>query len=244
MKCKWVIVSVILSLALIVVASIFSEAYKFKFNHINTISVTGNAKTNFEADIVTWSAHYSRKSMNMSSASVQLDKDKALVKNFLIKQGINESEIQFGPIEIVRDYDYKYDSNGYSTRTFSGYTLSQRVNIESKSLDKVDNASREISALITQGVELNSFSPNYYFSNLEDLKLKLISLASENAHQRAENVAEQSGIKLGKLVKADLGVFQITGQNENEQYSYGGVFNTRSRHKTANITVKTLYSSR
>jgi hypothetical protein len=38
-----------------------------------------------------------------------------------------------------------------------------------------------------------------------------------------------------------MGVFQITGQNENEEYSYGGAFNTSSINKTATITVKTEY---
>src|SRR5690606_29606324 len=101
---------------------------------------------------------------------------------------------------------------------------------------------REISTLISQGIELSSFAPSYYYSKLEDLKLELISQASENARQRAQNIATKSGASLGDLVKADLGVFQITGQNDNEEYSYGGVFNTSSRNKTANITVKASFS--
>jgi len=34
-----------------------------------------------------------------------------------------------------------------------------------------------------------------------------------------------------------MGIFQITGQNSNEDYSYGGAFNTSSKNKTASITV-------
>jgi len=111
-------------------------------------------------------------------------------------------------------------------------------------LDKVDNASREISTLISQGLELSSNSPSYYYSKLEDLKLELISQASQNAKQRATNIAEEAGSSLGNLIKADLGIFQITGQNDNEEYSYGGAFNTTSRSKTANITVKASYLAR
>jgi len=244
MKNNGIVISIIGSLTLVLVTFIFSEAYKFKYNHVNTINVTGNAKTDFESDIVKWYASYSRKSMDMSKASLDLNKDKILVRNFLIQQGIDESEIQFGPVSISGNHDYRYDSNGNSSRVFMGYTLSQRVSIESKSLDKVDNASREISELISKGIALESYRPNYYYSKIEDLKLELISLASENARQRAENIASKSGIELGRLVKADLGIFQIIGQNENEEYSYGGVFNTTSRHKTANITVKSMYSSR
>lgn len=242
MKNNNIIVSIIGSLALIVAAVVLSNAYKFKYNNVNTINVTGNAKTDFESDIVKWSASYSRKSMDLSSASEQLSQDRNLVKEFLIKQGINESEIRFDAINIFREFSYHTDSYGNSRSTFSGYNLSQQVSVESKDLDKVDNASREISGLLSQGVELSSNPPNYYFSGLEDLKLQLISQASDNARQRAQNIANESGSKLGKLVKADLGVFQITGQNDNEEYSYGGVFNTSSRHKTANITVKAYYA--
>jgi len=35
-----------------------------------------------------------------------------------------------------------------------------------------------------------------------------------------------------------MGIFQITGQNSNEEYSYGGNFNTSSKNKTASITAK------
>jgi hypothetical protein len=39
-----------------------------------------------------------------------------------------------------------------------------------------------------------------------------------------------------------MGVFQITGKNSNEDYSFGGSFNTNSREKTASITLKVDYS--
>jgi hypothetical protein len=38
-----------------------------------------------------------------------------------------------------------------------------------------------------------------------------------------------------------MGVFQITGKNANEIYSYGGAFNTSSKEKTASITLKVDY---
>lgn len=243
MKSTGVIISIISGLALIVFAIVFANAYKYKYKNSNTINVTGNAKTDFESDIVKWSASYSRKSMVLSEASEQLKNDRNLVRDFLVKQGIKESEILFNAVNINREFNTQTDQNGNSYSTFSGYSLSQNVSVESKEINKVDNASREISALISQGIELSSNQPSYYFSGLEDLKLKLISQASQNARARAENIAKAAGSSLGDLVKADLGIFQITGQNDNEEYSYGGAFNTTSRSKTANITVKTSYLS-
>lgn len=239
-----IIVSIIGAIALICVAWIFGSSYRYKYNNSNTINVTGNAKMDFESDIVKWSASYSRKSTDLSGASEQLGRDRDLVKNFLLQRGIQEKEIRFNAVNISREFNYYTDSQGNSSNTFTGYNLSQQVSIESKDLEKVDNASREISSLISQGVELSSNAPNYYFSGLEDLKLQLISQASENAKLRAQNIATESATSLGQLVKADLGIFQITGQNDNEEYSYGGAFNTSSRSKTANITVKASYLAR
>lgn len=243
MKNSGIIISIISAIAFIAFAVIFGNAYKFKFKNSNTINVTGNAKTDFDSDIVKWSASYSRKSMDLSEASEQLKRDRDLVRDFLVKQGIKESEILFNAVNISREFAYHTDQNGNSSNTFTGYSLSQNVSVESKELNKVDNASREISALISQGIELSSNQPSYYFSGLEDLKLKLISQASQNARTRADNIAKEAGSSLGDLVKADLGIFQITGQNDNEEFSYGGAFNTSSRSKTANITVKASYLS-
>ncbi len=244
MKSNGLLIALIGGLAFVIFAVVLANAYKFKYKISSTINVTGNAKKNFESDIVKWSASFNRKSMDLSVASEQLKQDRDLVRQFLEQQGINPQEIVFNAVNINREFSYHSDGQGNSYNTFTGYNLSQNVTVESKDLDKVDNASREISALISQGIELSSNSPNYYFSKLEDLKLELISQASENAKQRASNIATEAGSSLGDLVKADLGIFQITGQNDNEEYSYGGAFNTTARNKTANITVRASYTAR
>lgn len=241
MKNTGTLISVIAAIAIIVFAAIFASAYRYKYRVTNTINVTGNAKQNFESDVVKWSASFSRKSMDLSEASDQLKQDRELVRQFLIGQAIKEHEIVFDAVTINRDFTNRTDNDGNRFNTFTGYSLTQMVTVESKDLDQVENVSREISELISKGIELSSNAPNYYFSELEDLKLELISKASENAKSRAQNIAERAGSSLGSLVKADLGIFQITGQNDNEEYSYGGTFNTRSRNKTANITVRTSY---
>lgn len=239
-----VLIASIAAIGLIASTAIIGNAYKYKFVSSQNINVTGNALKDFEADFVKWRATFSRNDFELKSASDQLKNDQIIVKNFLISQGIKPNEIVFEAVNISKDIRYGSDVNGNSISQFNGYILSQDVTIESKELDKIEKASREISNLISQGIELNSSNPNYYYSKLEDLKLELIAKASENAKQRAENIAQKSGGQLGDLQKADLGIFQITGKNDNEDYSYGGAFNTTARKKTAQITVKTSYHSK
>jgi len=244
MKSEYIFIAFLGAVSVIFAAAFLGNAYMYKYKQNNSINVTGNAKKEFESDLVKWSAYYERLSMDLSAASEELKKDRELVREFLEKQGIAPDEIRFNAVNIYRETSYRQDAKGSSYSVFAGYRLVQKVTVESKNLDKVDNASREISELISRGVALYSNSPSYYYSKLEDLKLELIAQASENARQRADNIAKKSKSRLRRLIKADLGVFQITGQNEDEQYSYGGVFNTTSRNKTANITVKANYSMR
>ena len=85
-------------------------------------------------------------------------------------------------------------------------------------------------------------SPRYYYTKLEDLKIEMISRSTDNARLRAESISENSGASLGELIIANMGIFQITGQNSNEDYSWGGAYNTTSKEKTASITMKLTYA--
>jgi hypothetical protein len=140
-------------------------------------------------------------------------------------------------------FTYRYDENGRQIGSdFNGYKLSESISIESKDIAKVDKISREITELIQQGVELSSSAPQYFYTRLGDLKIDLLAKASADGHKRAATMAKHADASLGDLKKSTMGVFQITGQNENEDYSYGGAFNTSSLNKTATITIKMDFS--
>ncbi|RYY46539.1 MAG: DUF541 domain-containing protein, partial [Chitinophagaceae bacterium] len=126
---------------------------------------------------------------------------------------------------------------------FTGYNLKQSVTVDSKNIEKVERISREVTELIESGIEFNSSAPSYYYTRLSELKIDLLAKATADARLRAETIAKNSGSGLGATRKASMGVFQITGQNSNEDYSYGGVFNTSAKNKTASITVKMEYAA-
>ncbi|MGI9527140.1 MAG: SIMPL domain-containing protein [Weeksellaceae bacterium] len=238
MKSLNIITVLIVALGIIIGAYILGDAYKYKFKTKETIEVTGAGKKDFQADLIIWNANFQIKDFDLAAASQKLSADKQRIQSYLTNQGIKADEIVFSAVSIDKDFEYRYDSNGNSQRVFSGYSLNQSVEVKSKDLDRIENVSREISDLISQGIELNSSMPNYYYSGLEDLKLELIAEATENARKRAENIAEKSNAGLGDLIQARMGVFQITGQYSDEDFTYGGVYNTTSKDKTANITVK------
>lgn len=234
---------VVTALTAIIVAFILGAAYKYKFKQTETIVVTGMAEKEFVSDLVVWSGDYNKTSMDVKEAYALLKKDESTIRTYLQSKGVEEKEIVFSAINTNKLIDSKYDAEGRIIGSvFNGYSLSQTVSVSSKDINKVEKISREATELIESGIEFNSSAPQYFYSKLSELKIDLLAKASADAKTRAQTIAENAGGGLGSLRKAAMGVFQITGQNTDEDYSYGGVFNTTSINKKATITIKTEYA--
>jgi hypothetical protein len=233
------IVSLILGFAFVAGLFILGKAYKYRSTSTETITVTGSADKDFVSDLIVWNGSYSRKSMDLKSAYAQLKVDENAIRTYLSGKGIQNNEMVFSSVNINKEFNYKTDENGRSLgQEFSGYNLTQNVRVESPNVDKIDQISREATELIEQGIEFNSSAPLFYYTRLTEIKMDLLAKASADGKQRADIIAKNAGSPLGKLKKATLGVFQITGKNSDEDYSYGGTFNTSSRNKTGSITIR------
>jgi hypothetical protein len=229
---------IVLSIALILSVTIASDAYLNRSRTNDNIRVTGLGKRDFKSDLIVWEASFSRKSMDLQSAYALLESDRKKVGSFLKAQGAKEYEIVFSSVDINKEFEFRYDQNGNGSQVFTGHRLSQRVEIQSNEIERIEEVSRSVTGLINDGVEINSYSPNYYYTKLSELKIEMIAAATEDARIRAEKIAVNSGAQLGDLHKADMGIFQIIGQNSNEDYSWGGTYNTTSKMKTATITMR------
>lgn len=215
----------------------------FRAESTHAITATGSASVDFEADIIIWRGSFMATAYTSQDAYTKIKGDSEKVKNYLLKNGINESDIVFNSVEIGRTYSDIYDANGnYAGMTADGYELTQSVVVTSTDMDAVESISREISSLLDEGIELSSNPPEYYYSDLDALKLDLIDKATLNAKERIDIMARDTGSTLGKLKNSSLGVFQITAKNTGtSSYSYDGAFDISSRHKTATITVRLEY---
>lgn len=230
--------AIAIGLALIITAVVLVSGIKQRNDYNDTIVVTGLGKKDFVSDLIVWSGSFSRLEMNLKDAYTKLDTDREIIRKYFSAKGVKEGDLVFSAVDINKEYEYQYLQNGGSNRIFKGYRLTQTVKIESKEVDKVESISREVTELINQGVEFNSNTPQFYYTGLSDLKLEMISAATEDARQRAERIAENSNAKLGNLKEASMGVFQIIAQNSNEDYSWGGTYNTAAKKKTATITMR------
>lgn len=234
--------TIIIATSVIIAGYLLASGYKNRAKVSQAISVTGSGEENFTSDLIVWRASFSKKDMVLKQAYADLNEDQKTIRKYLTSKGVKSDEIVFEAVDIQKDFNYDYDENGQLRNTiFNGYSLSQSLKIQSKNVDGVENISREVTELIDAGVELNSFAPDYYYTKLAQLKIKMIEAATKDAKNRAEKIAENAGGVLGDLKNADMGVFQITGENTQEEFSWGGNYNTSSKKKTANVTIRLKY---
>lgn len=235
-------VAIIFALSILGAAYFLANAYKTRGLQHGTIQVTGLGSFNFESDEIVWRATYTVKNRNLTQAFEKIKVDRAALEAYLLEQGIAPEEMSFQQVDVREEERSIYSNGRYVGSEFEEYSLTQSVVVHSKELDLVAKVSREVSELLNQGIQIHSFQPEYYYSDLDALKLNLIEKASENGRTRAEQIAQHSKSKLRQLKSAKLGVFQILGQNSSESYSWSGTFNTANRFKTASITVKMEFS--
>ena len=239
---KKTISAIVFGLAIVIAALLLGQAIINRNNKEGIVSVTGLGKADFTSDLIVWEGSFSKTSTDLQNAYIALENDKKIISEYLVNKGIKKEEIVFNAVNSMENNKPRYSSEGkYIGEDFLGYVLTQSLKVESKDVEKVENISREITELLNKGIQFYSQPPRYYYTKLADLKIEMISKATEDARIRAEKIAENSGAKLDDLISADMGVFQITGQNSNENYSWGGTYNTSSKEKTASITMKLEY---
>lgn len=237
------IAAIVFSVAIIISSFILGNAFINRNKTVGTISVTGLGKTDFVSDLIVWEGRFEKQNFNLKQAYADLEKDKKIVAEYLTGKGIQPENIVFTAVQTRKNIKTIYSAEGrYMGEEFIGFILEQSIQIDSKEVEKVEKLSREITELLNKGVEFYSEPPRYYYTQLEDLKIEMVSTATENARLRAEKIAENSGSKLGELQDAKMGIFQITGEHSNEDYSWGGAYNTSSKQKTASITMKLTYN--
>lgn len=234
--------AIVFAIAIVVASIILGNAVINRNKTAGTISVTGLGEANFTSDLIVWEAKFSQVNQDLKQAYADLKRDKEAISEYLKSKGLNDSIFVFNAVVTEKNHKQNYTDDGkYMGQEFTDYTLTQTVQINSKDVENVEKISREVTDLLNKGIQLYSMAPRYYYTKLEDLKIEMVSQATENAHLRAKSISENSGATLGDLSIAQMGIFQITGQNSNEDYSWGGAYNTSSKEKTASITMKLTY---
>lgn len=219
-------------LAVVIGAYAFISARGFD----NSLSVTGSATESVTADSGKWSFSLSRQATegSLQTANVQLGRDLDAAKKFLAANSIADSAITITPV--FTDQVYGYDDKG-GPRQFN---VHQTVTVALKDPRLVDALSKASSALVSQGIVIMADQPQYFISNLADLRVKLLGAAITDARARADEIAGSAGTKVGALKSASSGVVQVLPPNSVDVSDYGQ-YDTSTIEKNVMVTVRASF---
>ena len=235
---KYIIMSLGILIAAIVIAAAYTEGHK---PAQGTITVTGLGETEFTSDLIVINGEIESDNYDAAQAYHTLELNREKVVAFLVSKGVKAENISFDMPYTYEKRRSVYENGDYIGEQFAGYNISQSYTIESKEVDITESAARELPSLIAEGIDISVRNPMYYYTGLEDVKLSLLSAAAADARDRALNIAKSSKTELGELKLSRAGVFQITAATGDEEFSAGGSFNLSSRDKKARVTVRSEF---
>jgi len=215
-----IVLGVCIAVATIVSSVILSGGFLkvMKFTR-EQISVTGSATKEIRSDYIVWKGDFSRREIDLKTAYTNLRADLDKVKAYLNSKGVKDDELTI--CQVATETVYKKNEKGNDTNDIQGYRLSQGVEIRSKDVAKIDKVAREVTELIDQGIEFTSPAPEYFYTQLDELKIEMLAKATENAKQRADSMVKATGNKIGFMRSARMGVFQITPVTSTDVSDWG-----------------------
>ena len=205
----------------------------------NGITVTGSAKTSAVADNAVWTLSVSLSSLTVGAAVKKVDSDVAALSSYLTQGGIAADALTLGAVSTYANEEYV---NGNSTGRILSYRASRDVTVRTKDVQLVSKLSQGIGSLLETGINVNNYGPQYYISNLPELRPELMSEAMKDAKLRAESLTKAVGGSLGSLANVKAGPIQITTPDSTMTADYGA-YDTSTINKTVSATVSVTFNT-
>ena len=183
-------------------------------NKDRKVTVKGLAEREVPADKVTWSISTKETGNDLPTLYERINVQASKIKAFLKQNGLEESEITVNPPSVS---DLEAREWGDNQKPFR-YIVNTTITVATTKVEAVNKAIFKQAELLKQGVALDSSYPNYEYASFQQMKPEMMSEAIKNAQKTAEQFAEASESKLGKIQTAGQGQFEIENRDENTPY--------------------------
>lgn len=226
----------ILSVGIIIVATIGAyTAYSIKLSR-DSVEVTGSAKEAVVADMARWIINLeSRTGINDQQVGYDiLERASTQITNYLNSQGFEDYETP----AITSFPNYTYPQFGEPI--FTGFTVSRQIIVRSKNIESISVLANNIEPFTGTNYNVSTQSLELTYSKLDEMRVKLLSEAIGDAKARANAIAKDSGRSVGTLRNASSGVVQVLPQGGIDISDYG-MYDTQSKNKEVMVTVRATF---
>lgn len=244
-KSKIIVISISILLGLVVNGYFIGKSLERFKKEDRYISVKGFSERDVKANLATWSIKTRISTNDLIEGITQIEENKNKIVDFLLKNGIKKDEIIEQNASVVDKATREYGGNDIGTYR---YIIEKNIQVRTENVDTIQYVSRQTDKLLKIGIllaENNDYNPavKYIFTNLNEIKPQMLSEATQNAKKAAIEFTKESNVKLGKIKKANQGLFSIVDRdysvsNPSDYYAP----NVNDMYKTIKVVVNIEYS--
>jgi hypothetical protein len=226
-------IAIALVIGLIVVGHAVSER-----SSDTGITITGEASLPVSANQVVWTLTAQEIAPTAQGAVSMVAADVKSLSAYLKNGGIDVSKLVLSGVSTSNNEQY---INGNPTGRILNYQASRDITVNSDNVYLIQKLSQDLGQVLETGANINSSGPQYYVSNLQKLRPRLIAAAVRDAKRRAIALASATGGSVGSVRSARSGPFQVNAVGSVE-VSSGGVYDTTTIRKTVSTTVTVVFN--
>jgi len=162
----------------------------------NMISVSGKGEIFVKPDIAEISLSVRKEAISIAEVQKQAGEAINKVVVFLKSSGIEEKDIKTTNYSIYPRYDYLKQG-----QVFRGYVIDQTLNVK---IRKIDEAGNILAGAVSAGAnQVGGIS--FTVDNLEAVQRQARETAIKDAKEKAKQLAEDLGVRMGKLINYSEG---------------------------------------
>lgn len=210
------ILGLLLAIGLGVLGHLLAEGL-LRFKALDrTVTVKGLAERELPADVAIWPIKFTETDNDLASLYARLQRNNALVREFLQQAGFTDDEISVSAPAIVDRKAQAYGDTGPVDFRYAGHST---LTVYSRQVAQVRAAMQTLAELGKKGVaiagEQHGTRTEFLFTGLNDIKPAMIEAATKAAREVAEKFARDSSSRLGKIRTARQGLFSIQDRDRN-----------------------------
>ncbi len=217
----------LIAVTILALVYIGSSIKHLRSDSVRKINVKGLAEKVVLADLAMWSIPLSVANNDLDIAKKKMEANIAKVSEYLAQYGLVDDDVMPGVMRIFdQEAQMYYDPKNNQAPRFR---VDYSVNIKTAKVADVSRASNNLNELVKGGVTIsydgyNFSSPRYLFTKLNEIKPQMLGDAIKEAYKAAEEIADNSGDVVWKLISATQGSFSIYShqvtQNSNNGMMY------------------------
>lgn len=179
------------------------------------ISVKGFSEREVKANFAVWTIKTRITTNDLIEGSKNIEDSKGKIIEFLLNNGIKKNEVIQQNLSVTDKLARDYGNNDVGAYR---YIIENSIQVRTENVDTIQYVSKQTDKLLKAGVLIadnTDYNPSvkYLFTGLNDIKPLMLSEATQNAKKAAIEFTRESDVRLGKLKKANQGLFSIVDRD-------------------------------